>query len=212
MNSLLYINGLNPNGGVKAAELQELEALGRQGINAEAADVDWRREEFFDNIINRLESRTRELAELGSVAIVGFSAGGSMAMNVFGRVRDLDNATAVSIAGRLAEGEMSIWNPRHLAHAAHVSSVLPDGVQYPNFYHSVVHFERKVLPTLSDEDKQRLLVLKPKHDFVVPLSTMEIDGVRTMEVPVYMHNQAATLGLGLVGAGIARDLRLEAES
>ncbi len=199
--NLLYINGLNPAGGVKQSELQVLASLEEQGIVAEAADVNHRLDGSFEDITDRLEARVRELAELGDVAIVGFSAGGSYAMNVFDRVRDLDNVTATSIAGRLQVGNYRNAHPYSLYQAAHLGS--SKGPHYPNFHESVRYFDNVVRPRLTEADKKRLLVIRPKFDQVVPVKTMTVPGVETEVVRAITHQTARNKGLRVVAARLA---------
>ncbi len=198
MDSILYINGLGHHTHEpQKFEAEAFERLAEVGINVEYAGVNWRAR-YASDTIERLSERARFLAGIGSLTIVGFSAGGSMAFNVFGEVRDVPDVSAVNIAGRLTKGNFHSFSPRHLARAAHMNAI----ESYPKFYESVYAFENNVLPTLTDEEKQRLTVVKPKIDLVVPFSTMEIEGIETVNVPVYSHHRAGAHGLRAVQAMI----------
>lgn len=67
------------------------------------AHVDWRSEESFAALLDRMTELAREkLRNHDRLALVGSSAGGSMAVNVFGALKD-ENVVAASLCGRLPE-------------------------------------------------------------------------------------------------------------
>jgi len=200
MNSLLYINDLEGRGlAVRPFENTELAKIEADGINTEHAELYWHRLAL-DATVDKLEGRVRDLAELGSVSIVGFGAGGSMAFHVFDRVRvDIEDVTATSIAGRLISGTFSEFSPRNLARTSHIRAIDPNTVTYPGYYDSVVELERNVSPGFSREDKNRLTILKPKHDLKVPLATMGMYGVTPWLLYARSHHRAGIQGLRAIG-------------
>ncbi len=198
MDSILYINGLSKEPEhPKLFEVCEFTVLRMLGVRVEYASVEWRSNRL-GLVLDELEDTARELADAGSLAIVGYSAGGSMAMNVFGRLRTEPDVAAVSIAGRLSAGDYHALDPRSLESAAHLRGT----TVYKGFYNSVMHFENEVLPTLSTADKSKMTILKPRHDFVVPKHTMDIQGVETVTLPAKTHHGAGVLGLRHIRATI----------
>lgn len=196
MNSLVYLNGLSGWGPAEQNfESRELAKFAQDGINSEHMLVQWHGWAKVDGVIDGIEARVRQLAELGDVSIVGFSAGGSAALHVFDRTKDIEGITATSIAGRLTKGVFHNFSPWHLNHASHKNARDPNTRRYPAFFDSVVRLEREVLPSMSDQDKSRLTILKPMHDFVVPLSTMEVAGVDTVIINAHTHYTAGVKGI-----------------
>ncbi|HUD05342.1 MAG TPA: hypothetical protein VMR18_00260 [Candidatus Saccharimonadales bacterium] len=198
--SVLYIHGLNKGADTpQPFEAKELAAFEVAGINAKYAFVNWARQPF-EEAIDGITAEARKLAQIGNLSVVGFSAGGSMAMNVYDRLRDLGNVTATSIAGRLSAGSFFSFSPRDLKRATHYNGKL----WYVSCYDSIRHFEDEVEPTLTAYDRAKLRVIKPRLDFVVPLSTMVIEGVDTVTIPAHTHHRAGIRGLTWVRNQLAQ--------
>lgn len=189
MNSpVLYINGLG-DGEWKQSERGAARRLERQGYSFEHAHLNWRSSEGFEaqlgDIIKKAEDIVREQ---GKLAIVGASAGGSMAVNVFKKL-DSERVVAVNICGRLAEGDLAKWDWRKLEVMAHLGTSKAS----QSFYDSVKFCDTETVPSLTDQHKERLFIFHQLFDFVVPHSTMLIPGVQNKQLSVIGHGSGIYL-------------------
>lgn len=123
-----------------------------------------------------------ELTEKGyKVSLIGQSAGGSAVLNAFCERRDRVNGV-INITGRLKSGE----NVRPtLGQAARFS---------PAFKESVLLFETKNEPTLTDQDRARIMTIRPWLDETVPASTVAVRGSTNLIAPIVEHS----IGGGLI--------------
>jgi len=62
------------------------------------------------------------------------------------------------------------------------------------FVDSVAH-TGKIIPTLTEQDKQRTIVVQQTADGVVPRLTMSIDGVNIYKIPALGHGWGIALGV-----------------
>lgn len=108
------------------------------------------------------------------VAIMGQSAGGSAAGNIFA-ARKNKLACFINITGRLKEG-FSVYPS--LKHAARNSR---------SFAESVKLFETKNEPKLSMEDRKRILTIRPFIDEVVPADCVPVYGATNLVAPFPEH-------------------------
>ena len=105
----LYFNGLG-NGQTKPWEAWIFKRLAAKGVNITHAHVNWRSDETFSDLLDRMTALAKEqLRSRGRVALVGSSAGCSLALNVFGRLKDENDVVAVSLCGRLHPGKEFPW-------------------------------------------------------------------------------------------------------
>lgn len=179
----LYINGLG--GGHTTTKERLVKMWWKQaGIDIQHAHIDW-----YDgkDLAGKLESVEQKVIEMltsfGGVAIIGSSAGGSLAVNSFYRLRD-KNVCAVSTHGRLKAGDYSDSHRMSLHHRAHLDGKNPS----QSFFDSVAMAETQVLPKLSAQEKDRLLVLTQLTDMVVPLDLMEVEGVQQHRSIAFGHS------------------------
>jgi hypothetical protein len=190
--AILYINGLG-DGKTKLRQRLVLANMNWHGYQYWHAHVNWLSDESFQDHLRK----TSELAQglltaKGRLAIVGSSAGASMAFNIFGKLaaqnRDL---WAISLCGRTSEGQLPKWDWRTLEWAAHLGKAK----QSQSFYDSVKYCEQETLPGLNHEQRQRLFINHQLFDLVVPNSTQLVNDVPESKLPVLGH------GLGILAAG-----------
>ncbi|HEY4963941.1 MAG TPA: hypothetical protein VIH90_04565 [Candidatus Saccharimonadales bacterium] len=186
----LYFNGLG-DGTIGRSETMIFTHLKKKGVNVIPAHVNWRSDEPFTSIFDKMTSKAKGLLKSsGSLALVGASAGGSMAINVSKQLDD-SNVQAVNLSGRLRRGTLPSWDPRKLDVSAHLGT---DNAS-PSFYDSIIYCEDTTIPNLDKEDKDNITIVKPWMDFVVPLDTMTIEGCETIAVAGLWHQHGIGLGL-----------------
>ncbi|HXE10067.1 MAG TPA: hypothetical protein VN554_01440 [Verrucomicrobiae bacterium] len=187
---VLYINGLG-DGAWNRREHIMASNLERHGHRMEHAHLDWLANGGFESRLQETVGQAETiLRDEGRLAIVGSSAGGSMAVNVFGALESED-VFAVNMCGRLAEGDLAATDWRTLDNMAHLGTSRAS----QSFYDSVKFCEEETVPNLTDEQKKRLLIFHQLFDFVVPHQTMLIPGVDNKRLAVIGH------GLGIFLAG-----------
>lgn len=169
----LYINGLG-DGATTPKDKIVRWWWQHAGLDIQHAHINWYEGKNLEDKLNAVEQKVDGmLSSFGGVAIIGSSAGGSLAVNSFGRLRDR-NVCAVSAHGRLSAGDYPDSHRMSLHHRAHLDTSKPS----QGFFDSVVMAETQVIPTLSEQDKKRLLILTQLTDLVVPLDTVSIEGVQ----------------------------------
>jgi len=179
----LYVNGLG-DGRTTAKDKLVRWWWQRAGLDVWHAHINWYDGKRLEDKLKTIESKvTQMLSEFGGVAIVGSSAGGSLAINSFYALRDR-NVCAVSAHGRLGAGDYRDGHKMSLHHRARLDGDKPSR----SFYDSVKRVETDVIPKLEDQDKERLLILTQLTDLVVPLDLMEIDGVQQHRSFAFGHS------------------------
>lgn len=184
----LYINGRN-DGSVKTKDKLAHWWWKQAGLELHHAQINWF-EGSLDEKIEIIEWQARELlGRFGHAALIGASAGTSLALNTFyERLRE-DSVCVVAAHGRVRAGDYPKENKNSLYQRAFADV----GHASQAFYDSVTRAENEVLPNLSAEDKRRVLVLTQLTDLIAPLETCMIDGVQ----------QHRSLALGHSGGSIA---------
>lgn len=179
--AVLYINGLG-DGSIRAKDRLVQRWWRHTGINFHYAEVDWYDGSSFDDRLAEMAAKTDELiTEFGRVAIIGSSAGGSLALNTFFKLRD-KNICVINAHGRLRKGDYTNRNSLH--HRAHLDTNKPS----QSFYDSVTRVENEVLPNLTKQEKQRILVLSQLTDLVVPTELMSIEAVKEHKSLAFGHS------------------------
>ena len=169
--AVLYINGLG-DGSIHAKDKLVQKWWRQAGIHFHHAGVDWYDGKSFDDRLAEMTTEANELiAKSGRVAIIGSSAGGSLALSTFFELRD-KNICAINAHGRLRKGDYTNHNSLH--HRGHLDTDKPS----QSFYDCVVHVENEVLPNLTEQEKRRILVLSQLTDLVVPTELMSIEGAK----------------------------------
>lgn len=122
-----------------------------------------------------------DLYNLGHrVSLVGQSAGGSAVLNAFSERRDIISGV-VNICGRMRAGE-NVKPTLNLA-----------GRYSPAFIESVKLFEEINEPTLTDQDRRKIMTIRPLWDETVPKSTVPINGAKNTVLPSVEHSLSGIL-------------------
>lgn len=187
---ILYLNGLN-NGTINPLEKRSIASLAGTGLEVEHVPVNWLSDEPFDAFLERFTGITRNsLLKHGCVALVGASAGGSLALNIFGHLANSD-LYAITLCSRLHEPSLPWWEPRTPQRMSHIGK----RKEARNFYSSVQFCEQVTLPKLTDTEKQRIITIKQWADEVVPRPTMNVEGLREYRVPALGHVLGIAIGI-----------------
>lgn len=192
MHRVIYFNGLG-NGQPRRAERLAMKTalwyVARHGLSVRHVAVDWYATEPFPKLLERMSSIVQEeLAEYGSVILCGVSAGGSLAVNVFGTLH-AENLSVVVLCGPLRVAKLSWWDNRTLEHIAFRNSSRPS----QSLFDSVTRCSTETIPALTPREKHRIITIQQWIDNVVPRPTMGIPGVRVVTVPGIGH----TFGVGV---------------
>ena len=179
----LYINGLG-DGSTTTKDKVVKWWWQRAGQSIQHAHINWYDSKSLDEKLGVIEQQANEmLTRFGGVAIIGSSAGGSLAVNSFYRLRD-KNVCAISTHGRLRAGDYPDSHRMSLHHRAHLNTDKPS----QSFFDSVMRAETEVIPRLTDQDKERLLILTQLTDLVVPMECMGIEGVQQHRSVAFGHS------------------------
>lgn len=179
----LYINGLG-DGKTTFKDRVVERWWKRAGFDIRHSHTDWYNGASFDEKLSEIEQQVDEmLRTFGGVAIIGSSAGGSLAVNAFHKLKDR-NVCAVVTHGRLKAGDYPDSHRMSLHHRSHLDTKKPS----QSFFDSVMYAEIQTIPALSDQDKQRLLVLTQLTDLVVPMDCMGIQGVQEHRSIAFGHS------------------------
>jgi hypothetical protein len=179
----LYINGLG-DGATTLKDRVVKWWWQRKGLDIQHAHINWYDGKSLEEKLATVEQKVDEmLSNFGGVAIIGSSAGGSLAINSFYRLRD-KNVCAVSTHGRLKAGDYPDSHRMSLYHRAHLDTDKPS----QSFFDSVTMAETQAIPELSKQDKERLLILTQLTDMVVPMETMGIEGVQLHRSIAFGHS------------------------
>jgi len=126
----LYINGLG-NGATTAKDRVVRWWWKRKGVDMQHAHVNWYDGKSFVDKRAAIEKKVHEmLGGFGGVAVIGASAGGSLALHAFSGLKN-ENVCAVIAHGRLRAGNYHNRNSLH--HRAHLDTPKPS----QSFYDSV---------------------------------------------------------------------------
>jgi hypothetical protein len=175
--AVLYVNGLG-TGKITANERFLERHWQKADVDFVLACVNWYDGKALQDKVRSVESKLYQLlATHERVVLLGSSAGAGLALHVYARNRK-ENLRVVLAHGRLLDGQIRWPDYRTLTWAAHLTPNNPRPKSQA-FYDSVTECEQDVLPSLKPADRQRILVLKPLVDFVVPLKTMGVPGAST---------------------------------
>lgn len=178
----LYINGLI-NINIKFIDNLVDWCWNKEGINIEHSYTNWfddkKIEERIIEIVNKVNQM---LKTYDGVVIIGSSAGGSLAINSFDRLKD-KNVCIVIAHGRLKVGKYSKSQKLSLYHSARIGTKKPAS----SFYNSVKIAEEKIIPKLSNNDKKRIFTMTQLTDCIVPIESMIINGTKTHHSIAFGH-------------------------
>lgn len=186
----VYFNGLN-RGTINRGERSAIKRAANDNIDIEHIPIDWLSNESFDNFINKTTAACEEeLKQYGSLLLVGASAGGSLAINVFGELSN-ENVRVVTLCSRLHEPDLRWWDPRSLERMAHIGTAKESRL----FYDSVMRSGNTTIPSLAPKDRQRITTVKQWADEVVPRPTMNVEGLQSYIVPGFGHHYGIVMGI-----------------
>lgn len=149
---VLYFNGLG-DGRIRRREQLAINYLARHGIHVTPAQVNWRSNEPFAVLLERMVKLTQEhLKKHGKVILVGSSAGGSLAVNILARLHD-KNLYAITLCSRLQLAGLPWWDYRCLERMAHLGTSKASQL----FFDSVTYCSKHAISHLNKEDKKRLV-------------------------------------------------------
>ncbi len=200
----LYLNGLG-DGTLRGREAWLFRRHAKKGIHVVTGHVNWRTNESFLHMRDRYVVQARELlktiGDTGILVLNGSSAGVCLAL----AVRDvIDDARIIVIghSGRIRAGRQARWDYRTMEWCAHLGK----STESRSFYEGVAYCERELLPRMSQDQKNRTLLTTPFAcvDELVPASTMPIQGVKNVVVPVIGHVTAIGYGLWRMPAYLKR--------
>lgn len=180
---ILYINGLG-DGSIGVKDRLVMAWWKHAGVDFHHAQVNWYDGTSFDDRLAEIVGQANELIkQFGRAAVIGSSAGGSLALNTFFQLRDR-NICVINAHGRLRAGGYTDSNRNSLYHRAHLDTDKPS----QSFFDSVTYAENEVLPNLTDSDKEQILVLSQLTDLVVPTELMSIDDAQEHRSLAFGHS------------------------
>ena len=182
VNHVIIIPGLG-NGVLK----HKLAVRGwkRYGIIPYIFDAKWKIEENgfqskLDSALNLIDSFKSKNSR---ISIIGNSAGSSFALNLFNE-RKRQISKVIVNCGRVRDGD---W-PWFTFTQATKSS--------PSFKESVIRAQ-KIERTFTNNDRQKILTLRPLFDEIVPPQTVSIRGANNVTIPSIEHAISIALNLTL---------------
>lgn len=164
----LYINGLG-NGHKSLLDNFIDEWWRLCGRKLERFPVDWYSDQNIDELIQAILKKVDQLfKESDRVVLIGSSSGGSLAINAFCESEN-DKIFVVVSRGRLKKGSFSSAEKQSLEYRSRKSQT---------FFESVLRSESNI-SQLSPSQMNRILVMVPMTDGVVPIETMLVDEATT---------------------------------
>jgi hypothetical protein len=199
----LYFNGLG-NGKLNMLERRQLNLLKLQGFDIKHIPVKWQSKESFQDLLKRTTALVeKELRVNGELVLIGASAGGSLAVNVFGEVKS-NKLQVITLCSRLNETKLKWWDWRNLNRMAHIGTK----TESKSFYDSVRYCTNITLPSLTKQQRARIVSVRQWVDEVVPRVTMGYPSLRTYVVCTFGHNLGILYGIRNVPKIIARQVSL----
>lgn len=178
----LYVNGLN-DGQTKPQDRLAMWRWRQKGLDLKHAHVNWLDGHDLDSKIDNVKERVEEmLGQFGGVALIGSSAGGSLALNTFHKLRN-KNVCIITAHARLKAGDYPQNERVSLYRRAGMDTDKPSQA----FVDSVTRAETETIPNLSEQEKQRIRTLSSLADMVVPPRLMTIDGVSNHRSLAFGH-------------------------
>jgi hypothetical protein len=145
--------------------------------------MDWRNHKKFETKLQKLLALVDEHSKDGAgISIVGLSAGGSAALNLFTLRSDVIK-NAVNICGRLRQGNEASFKKRTKTS--------------PAFAESVLCFEKQE-QTLSEGQRKRIMTIRADFgDELVPADTATLEGAINISLPTIEHNLTIYLAMSI---------------
>lgn len=180
---IIYIPGLNDQLIIQHEAVRLLPLYWRlRGFRGHIVYPHWE-EGQLDPKLERVIAKIDGLARQGHrVSLIGQSAGGSLALNAFAARKDTV-VGLINLTGRL--------------HIAGTPALEVATRHNPAFAKSVEQAE-VIVQTLSQLDRQRIMTIRPYIDYIVPATSVSVDGATNLVSPIWGH----TLG-GAINASFA---------
>lgn len=179
----LYINGLGA-GSITPKDRLVHWWWARSGRVVEHAQVDWYDGTPLAKKEQQVEGKVLEMLKtFGGVAIIGGSAGGSLALNVFSKMKE-QSICAITAHARVKVGNYDDHDKMSLFRRAKMDTQTPSRV----FFDSVTKVESSTIPSFTESDKERLLNLTQLTDLVVEPHLMQLEGVPTHRSIAFGHS------------------------
>jgi pimeloyl-ACP methyl ester carboxylesterase len=191
MHYVLFVPGL---GGESFLFRKAANAWNRLGFIPIIYDVGWKDgQQYFRPKLEKLLARIDALhASGGIVSLVGTSAGGSAVLNAFTQRSDKIH-TVVNICGRLRAGNS-------------VRPTLEDASKKSkSFKESVMMFETNE-PTLTKDDRKKILTIRSFFDETVPITTISVRGAHNIQIVSVEHILSIALAMTAYARTIAHYL------
>jgi hypothetical protein len=180
---VIVIPGLGD--GVRILEIATKHWINHE-IDPVAVKMRWRDGEDFEPKLERLVESVEKLSEKGKVSIVGTSAGGSAALNLYLERKDRIHKV-VNVCGRLRVGT-------HIG----IHSFEARSASSPSFAQSVRLLEKR-MEQFSEADKLKIMTIHPLFgDELVPANTTTIEGARNIVIPTLEHDFSIAMALTLL--------------
>ncbi len=140
-------------------------------------------EDFKEKLKKGLQEIEKLHDQYGRVSVVGCSAGGSFAGNMFGESKLAHKM--VNNCGRMRKGEVFGFR----------GFIKRTATSYP-FAQSVVYFEESIEPNLTTYQRGNIMTITPLlGDELVPANTVLIRGARNITLPLIEHGFTIAAGL-----------------
>jgi hypothetical protein len=179
----LYVNGLG-DGKITIKDTLVYWWWGRADRTIEHAGINWYDGGPLSEKMKQVEDSVDGMLKTHSgVVIIGGSAGGSLALNVFFKMKH-KNVCVVTAHARVRVGNYSKSNWMSLYRRAKLDTEHSSQA----FYDSVVRVDSVTIPSLTTEDKDRLLNLTQLTDMVVALDLMKIEEVQRHRSLIFGHS------------------------
>ena len=192
---IIYIPGLHDDTFLHTNAVHILRYLWRPyGFDILVIKPHWGEGNSFAPKLKNIIDTIDKLSQKKKVYLIGQSAGGAAVLNAF-VARKNKVSGVVNICGRLIKGK-KVFTYLELAAKGN-----------PAFLDSVLLFENQNEEKLVDEDRRKILIVKPLWDEVVPASTVGLSGATTITIPMLFHSLGGVAALTLFSSKIRAFLR-----
>ena len=187
MHIVIIIPGL----GDQSAHLRFItKAWKKFGLETIVYPMGWNNGEHFAPKMQRLLAMIDEMKKRGdTISLIGCSAGGSAAINVF-IARKKSIHRVINDCGRLRIGT-----------ARGFRSFVQRTRTSPAFAESIQLLE-KTKQQLTRADREKIMTIRPIFDEVVPGDTVPLDGAYNMNLPTIGHSVSIILALTIFSQSI----------
>ena len=186
----IYFNGLG-DGRINKFQKRALMSQKRHGIEIKHIPINWHSGLSFDELLyDTVRKVKQELKEHNNLILIGASAGGSLALNVYSGLIN-ENIKVITICARINENNLPSWDLRTLSRMAHIGTRR----QSKSFYGSVMYCTNIVIPSLTIKSKCNIVNFYGLADEVVPIDTMKIDGIKSYGIKTIGHFWGINTGI-----------------